>query len=197
MSSNIEQPRLTNEQPPADVWIDHRLMVRPSDIEGCGLFATEDIAAETVLIRLGGRLVSSVKLAAILARANADPRAPYVDTITVYEDAHLIIPPGRKVHFGNHSCDPNAWHVGPYEIAARRDIRASEEVAVDYGTTSGIPGFSMPCNCQSVLCRHEITSEDWRRGDLQERYRGHFSPLLNHKIESARGTGRRYLRRHK
>ena len=163
---------------PSDVWIDHRLTVRLSRIEGYGLFAAEDIAGGTLLVRLGGRLVSTAELADLIARANADPAAPYIDTITVYEDAHLVIPPGTQAHFCNHSCGPNTWHVGPYEIAARRDIRAGEEVTIDYGTTSGAPGLSLACNCGSALCRHEITSEDWRRPELQDRYGNHWVPAL-------------------
>jgi hypothetical protein len=181
-AGRVRLTMMQREAPPADVWIDRRLTVLPSRIEGRGLFATEAIAAETVVVRLGGRLVSSAELADLLARANADPAAPYVDTITVFEDAHLVIPPGTKVHFGNHSCDPNTWHVGPYGVATRRDIHAGEEVTIDYGTTSGAPGFSMPCKCRSDLCRYEVTSEDWRRPELQDRYGNHWVPALRARI---------------
>jgi uncharacterized protein len=174
---------MQREAPPPDVWIDDRLAAHPSPIEGHGLFATEDIAAGSILIRLGGRLVSTAELASLIADADKDPGAPYVDTVTVYEDTHLVIPPGTNVHFGNHSCDPNTWHVGPYEIAARRDIRAGDEVTIDYGTNSGAPSFSMPCNCGSVFCRHEISSEDWRRPELQGRYGDHWVPALWERIQ--------------
>lgn len=51
------------------------------------------------------------------------------------------------MHFGNHCCGPNLWHTGPYEIAARCDIRAGEELTIDYGTSWGAAGFSMGCRC--------------------------------------------------
>jgi hypothetical protein len=41
------------------------------------------MAADTVLIRLGGRLVTSTELDALIAAADAHPDLPYVDTITI------------------------------------------------------------------------------------------------------------------
>jgi hypothetical protein len=159
--------------------------VSHSVIEGDGLHASDDLAAGTVVIRLGGRIVSSADLEELIAAADTDPDAAYVDTMTVYEDAHLVLPPRTIAHFVNHSCDPNLWHVGPYEVAARRDIGAGEELTLDYGTNSGASGFSMVCNCGSSACRGEISSEDWRRSDLQERYRGHWVPALEARIRDA------------
>jgi hypothetical protein len=162
--------------------------VRRSSIAGDGLVAGADIDAGTVVVRLGGRLVTSAELDALLAPpARGDP-AGYVDTITVYEDRHLVLPPRTLAHWVNHSCDPNLWHVGPYEIAARRRIHAGEELTLDYGTNSGAAGFRMPCACGSPICRKVVTSDDWRRPDLQERYRGHWTPALAARIRgSARG----------
>ena len=72
-----------------------------------------------VVLCLNGRLVSTKELGRLIEQANADPSHSFVDTLTIYEDAHLVLPPGTLIHFGNHSCDPNMWHVGPYEIATR------------------------------------------------------------------------------
>jgi hypothetical protein len=35
------------------------------------------------------------------------------------------------------------WHVGPYEIAARRAGGVGDEPAIDYGIQSGAAGFAM------------------------------------------------------
>jgi SET domain-containing protein len=172
-----------SDDPPGDVWVDDRVVVRGSPIEGSGLFAREAIAEGTVVVRLGGRLVTSVALAELIDAADADPRAPYVDTITVEEDAHLVLPPGTAAHFGNHSCDPNLWHVGPYELAARRPILAGEELTLDYATSSGADGFTLDCRCGSHRCRGQVTGDDWRRTDLQRRYRGHWTPALQQRID--------------
>lgn len=156
-----------------------------SEIAGRGLFASEDIAAGTVVLRLGGRLVSGDELTGLLRAACAGPRngQPFVDTIAVDEDRHLVLPPGTAAHWGNHSCDPSGWHVGPYEIAARRALQAGDELTIDYGTNSGLEGFRMRCTCRAPACRREVTGRDWHRPELQERYRGHWTPALQALID--------------
>jgi SET domain-containing protein len=175
---------VTSASAPRDVWLDERLIVRSSPIEGQGLFAAEAVPAGTVVVGLGGRVVSSAELDSLIAAADADPAAPYVDTLTVDEDLHLVLPSMTSVHFVNHSCDPTLWHVGPYEVATRRALDPGDEATIDYGTNSGARGFVMACRCQSALCRGRISSDDWRRPELQERYRGHWVPALQLRIDS-------------
>jgi SET domain-containing protein len=168
--------------PPPDVWVDERVVVRPSGIEGRGLFTIVALPSGTVVMRLGGRLVSSVELAELFTAAAADPEAVYIDTITVDEDAHLVLPLGTAAHYANHCCEPNVWHVGPYELATARDVEAGEELTIDYATSSGADGFVMACSCGVARCRGTITSDDWRLPELQARYAGHWTPALNKRI---------------
>ncbi len=171
-------------EPGPEVWVDDRLIVSESPIDGSGLIFTEDVPAGTVVVRLGGRLVSSDELDRLIREAVANPASAYVDTITVYEDAHLVLPASTPVHFGNHSCDPNLWLVGPYQLATRRPVRAGDEATIDYATFSGAEGFAMDCRCGMVDCRSVISSTDWQRADLQARYDGHWSPALQARIGS-------------
>jgi hypothetical protein len=160
-------------------WLHPDIEVRRSRIEGRGLFATAAIRRGTVVARLRGREVSTAELERLIAEADANPAAAYVDTIGLGEDTHLILAQDSNVHYGNHSCDPNLWHVGPVTLAARRDVAAGEEVTVDYGTQATVTGWSMPCACGSPLCRHVVTGADWRRAELRERYGRHWvAPLL-------------------
>jgi uncharacterized protein len=169
--------------PPTDVWADDRVVLRRSPIDGTGLFAGDDIEAGTVVLRLGARLVTSADLAVLIAGADVDPTAPYVDTMTVHENAHLVMPSNSVVHVGNHSCDPTLWHAGPYELAARRAVRAGEELTVDYGTNSGADGFVMECDCGSADCRGRVASDDWCDPGLRVRYGGHWTPALQRRID--------------
>jgi hypothetical protein len=153
------------------------IVVGDSAIAGQGLFATTALGEGTVVVRVGGVFVGTEELRRLIETSEH-----YVDTLTVFEDVHLVLPTGTTVHYGNHSCDPNVWHVGPYEIATRRPVRAGEELTVDYATQTGAPGFSMPCRCGAADCRGEVTSEDWRRADLQARYAGHWVPALEERI---------------
>jgi len=170
------------ETPPETLWVHPHVVVKDSVIEGRGLFAEEVLPAGEVVLRLGGRLVSTDELGRLIEHANADPSHSYVDTLTIHEDAHLVLPPGTVIHFGNHSCDPNMWHAGPHEIATRRAIDVGEELTVDYGTQSGAAGFSMVCSCGSHLCRGVVSSNDWRLAALQLRYRHHWVPALEARI---------------
>ena len=40
----------------------------------------------------------------------------------------------------------------------------------------------MRCDCGAADCRGVVTSEDWRRPDLQARYAGHWVPALAARI---------------
>jgi hypothetical protein len=80
-------------EPPAGPWVDDRLVRRLSQIAQEGLFAIADIPEGAILIRYSGRMVSSAELTALIAAAEADPSTAYVDTITVSEDRHLVMPP--------------------------------------------------------------------------------------------------------
>jgi len=165
-------------------WHHPDVEVRPSQIAGRGLFATAAIPEGTVVARLGGRLVSGAELAALLEEAGR--RQQPVDTITVGDDLHLVLPddPRPAIGYGNHSCEPNLWWADAVTLTARRDIAEGEELTSDYGTSSAIEDFEMPCRCRSALCRGVITGRDWRIADLRERYGGHWIPLLRDRISA-------------
>ena len=104
-----------------------------------------------------------------------------MDTLSIYEDAHLVLPPGTLIHFGNHSCDPNMWHVGPFEIATRRAVDVGEELTIDYGTPSGVADLN-GLQLWSPICRGVVTSDDWCIPALRARYRHHWVPALEARI---------------
>lgn len=168
--------------PEPECWLHPHIAIGPSSIGQLGLFASAAISPATVVARLGGRLVTSIELQQIFREAADLPGHPYVDTITVGEDLHLVLPPGQPNHYGNHSCDPNLWWTDAYTLAARRAITAGEEVTSDYATSSGIADFAMPCSCGSPLCRGVLTGEGWRRPDLRARYGDHWVPVLLDRI---------------
>ncbi len=185
------------ELPEPECWLHSDVEVRPSPIAGLGLFARAPIPAGVVVSRVGGRLVSAVELAELLSRESgerapaspagasnersagrSDAHHPYVDTITVAPGRHLVLPPGTPNGRGNHSCEPNLWWVGPYELATRRTTAADEELTNDYATSTAEPGFAMRCSCGAARCRGLITGDDWRRPELRDAYGDHWVPAL-------------------
>lgn len=153
-------------------WSHPELEVRGSEIAGQGLFAKESIKQGEIVSRLAGRKVTTAELNELL-------KTPPVDTITLNEDQHLVLPtdPRPRIAYGNHSCDPNLWWIDAVTLEARRDIPPGEEITSDYGTSTGTD-FEMTCNCGSPLCRGVVTGEDWRREELQDRYGDRWIPAL-------------------
>jgi hypothetical protein len=84
--------------------------------------------------------------------------------------------------FSNHSCEPNIGVQGQIVFVAMRDIAAGEELTHDWATTDD-DEYEMACNCGTPSCRGVVTGQDWRRPELQARYRGYFSWYLQRKID--------------
>ena len=137
--------------PPDDVWVHPSLEVRDSAIEGRGLFATEPLVAGSVVMVLGGRLVTTAELVALIAAATE-----YVDTLTVATDVHLVLPTGTAAHYGNHSCEPTMAVAEHYTMVTTRAVVPGEEMTVDYTTISGASSEVVPCHCGASACRGAV-----------------------------------------
>jgi hypothetical protein len=87
----------------------------------------------------------------------------------------------------NHSCDPNAGLSGQVTLVALRDIAPGDEITFDYAMSDGSPYDEFDCVCGAPTCRGRVTGDDWRQVSLWERYRGHFSPYLQRRIDALRG----------
>jgi hypothetical protein len=83
----------------------------------------------------------------------------------------------------NHCCDPNVAIQGQIVLVAMRDIRAGEELTIDWATTDDLD-FEMSCRCGSPQCRGVITGKDWMKPELQAKYRGWFCWFLQRKIDA-------------
>ena len=170
--------------PEPDCWLHPAAEVRSSPIAGEGLFAWTHIPVGTAVSRLGGRLVTGRELRRLLHATQRSGQG-YLDTITVADDSHLVLPAGQPNGKGNHSCDPNLWWAAPYTLVARREIAVGEELTNDYATSTGEEDFAMPCRCGTARCRGVVTGRDWSRPELQQRYGDHWVPGLLSRIRSA------------
>jgi hypothetical protein len=83
--------------------------------------------------------------------------------------------------YSNHSCDPNIGVHGQIVLVAMRDIAAGEELNHDWAMTDN-DSYEMECHCGTANCRKVITGQDWRKPELQEKYRGYMSFYLLAKI---------------
>ena len=162
-------------------WLDPRITLGHSSIHGKGLFAAEPFRVGEVLIVFGGSLFSREDIAA--GKANNRTLMQVDENLWLGDPADQAL---GEDYFINHSCDPNLWITDGVNLIARREIIRGEEVTMDYATHFADASWTMnnPCHCGSKLCRRVITGKDWMLQDLQERYRGHFSSLLNLRISS-------------
>ncbi|MFP1155473.1 SET domain-containing protein-lysine N-methyltransferase [Mycobacterium sherrisii] len=83
--------------------------------------------------------------------------------------------------FINHSCEPNVGFAGNIVLVTMRAVGAGEELTTDYALFDD-HDEQMTCHCNAPSCRGVIDGHDWRRSDLQRRYRGYFSWYLQRKI---------------
>lgn len=165
-------------------WTDPRVIIKNSTIEGQGGFATEPIEKGEIVVILGGTLMTQSEFDAFTATASN------YDAVQIGEDLHLVdLSPASRAENGslNHSCDSNLWMQDEVTVVARRDIQRGEELNIDYGLFTTTPDWVLdqPCQCQSPFCRQQITGNDWQIPDVQQRYKGHFSPYINQRIANS------------
>jgi SET domain-containing protein len=163
-------------------WFDPRLEFRKSSISGNGMLAREPIKQGEIVCIVGGTVMTDSEFAAFQATHSL------YNSIQIDDHLHLVEDPEITRYLEdtmNHSCDSNAWMTDEATLTARRDIEAGEEVTVDYAlfTTQSNWIMDTRCRCGSPYCRRIITGDDWRREDVQEHYRNHFSPFINRRIE--------------
>lgn len=126
----------------------------------------------------GGHIVSTEVLRSLPERLqNSD--------VQITDDLHLVALSDGEYEpvmlFLNHSCEPNVGFGGNAVLVAMRDVEAGEELTTDYALFDD-GEEAMECRCGRELCRGRVAGGDWRRPDLQERYRGHFSWYFERRI---------------
>ncbi len=152
--------------------------VKISPKGGMGFYAMEDIAKDEVVAIKNGHIVGKEE-AYRLDREIGDFSLQisdefYICPRTSEEVKDIVI-------FINHSCDPNIGMDGQVNYVAMRDIKAGEELCLDYAMA--IDGeYSLECNCGSEKCRKVITGKDWLIPDLQKEYGSYFSWFIFKKI---------------
>jgi len=154
------------------------LVVRAHSAKGGkGVFATRRFARGDLLAVWGGSMMSG----ADLQELSAEQR---FYALQVDEDLHLVTPLHEVTtgDFINHSCVPNAGLSDAVSLIALRSIRLGEEICFDYATSDSNIYSEFACHCGQISCRRFVRHDDWRRPDLQRRYRSTFSPYLRRRI---------------
>jgi len=123
--------------------------IRPSQIEGQGLYALRPFAAGEIVLRWD---VSQLLDRGLLDSLPANERK-YLHPFD--EDRIMIVqPPERYV---NHSCNNNT-EVRDFCDVAIRAIASGEEITSNYGSDGS--GSSFVCGCGAANCRGVIGSAE-------------------------------------
>ncbi|MFA5137985.1 MAG: SET domain-containing protein [Elusimicrobiota bacterium] len=145
-----------------------------------GLFAEERIPKGSVIGRSGGVLVTSA--------ADAPPGKDYAALVA---EGLLVVPhdydnPGLLDSL-NHSCRSNVARYGALLFVAKEDIRAGEEMTIDYAPlTAGLPErWEMSCACGQPGCRKLISSEEWHDPGLAAALWPEWLPFIQRKMLEA------------
>ncbi len=138
------------------------IIVRRSQIQGRGVFASRDIARGDRIIEYTGARISHDEADAQCPDDEASARH---HTFLFAVDDDLVIDGGRggnDARFINHSCDPNCEVAIVRQrvfVDAVRDIASGEEILYDYWYVTD-DGYTLedlrriyPCRCGAEKCR--------------------------------------------
>jgi len=127
------------------------LTIKRSRIHGKGCFATKPFAARKKIAEYAGEKISN-------AEANRRAHRKTLRICAINNRWSLDgSRGGNGTHYINHSCQPNAFMKILYKhilFIALRDIRAGEEITIDYETT--LHSNDKRCICRAPKCRGKI-----------------------------------------
>lgn len=156
-----------------------KTIVKDSPIDGKGRFAKKPIKKGEVVVIRAGHIIDKDKL-----EANKNIIA---DSDLQIADNLYLAPLSREeftniMTFINHSCNPNLGILGNVIFVAIKDIKAGEELCLDYAMFDNNDD-SFECSCGKKICRKKITGKDWQIKELQDKYGNYFSSYLLEKIK--------------
>ena len=165
----------------------HSPKLQPRQIDGKGgraLVVREPVAKGELVVLWGGEAIHASALAALSP-------AERLLTLQVEEDLYLVSAHDGPADWVNHSCSPNCGLSGQIALVAMRRLEPGEEVCFDYAMSDGSPYDQFNCGCGTAECRGRISGDDWSLPELWKRYRGHFSPYLQRRIDAKLAAERR------
>jgi SET domain-containing protein len=157
----VTRARPRRERPPA-------LAVRPSPIDGLGVFTRRAVAPGTRIIEYTGEVISSDEAD---RRYDDEAMERHQTFLFALADGRCIdgAVGGSIARFINHSCEPNCEAVefdgGHIWILALRPIAAGEELTYDYAyewDDDDEAARFYRCDCGAAACRRTILSPEAR-----------------------------------
>ncbi len=165
----------------SESYVSPKVERRNAEGKGAGLFALEKIKKDEIVSISGGVILPKSEWKKF--REEKGDYAYFID------DEFLIAPlnpadPSDDWRM-NHCCEPNCGIRGQIIFAALRDIEEGEELTFDYCMTESDEDYSMNLSCSHKTCRKKFTGTDWKKPELQKKYKGYFSLYIEKKISNS------------
>ncbi len=162
-------------------YLSPKTTIKKSPVHGRGLFALKPLKKGEIIAIKGGYIFNKKTLKKIENKIEDSyiqiEKNFYIGSI---KKSQLK---GNKI-FINHSCDPNVGIRGQITFVAMRNIKTGEELTYDWAMENDEKAgpWSLKCNCKKKNCRKIITGNDWKRKDLERKYRNYFSSYILERI---------------
>src|SRR5690242_11553046 len=95
-------------------WLNPKLVIRASTIEGKGLFARLPIEEGEIVAVWRGMVITDEELRHL--------RQEKYSSAAIEDGCNLLFAPNDPINYGNHSCDSNVWMQDAVTEVARRHI---------------------------------------------------------------------------
>lgn len=126
-----------------------KVFVGNSKFAGKGIFARRNIKKGEILFIVKG-------IPKVFIVKNKKDSLQGDRWIAIGKNRWLDPLPNNPWFFINHSCNPNAGIKGFVTLRAMRNIKANEEITIDYSSNEVDSGWSMKCACGYKYCRKNI-----------------------------------------
>ena len=158
-------------------WLTPKAQMRVTPGKGSGSFAISKISKGEIVASFGGNVIDQNGL------TNYSPDR-VARSLQLNNDQYLLsgdVPEAGDMI--NHSCEPNCGMAGTSSVQALSDIEIGEELTFDYAMSDSSQYDEFTCTCGKDKCRAKITGMDWRKKDLQAKYRDYFSDYIENLIK--------------
>lgn len=112
-------------------------------------------------------------------RALAESTFDALDELGYYLEDRSLLLPCRGACFFNHSCDASVLDFGLDFGVSVRDIRAGDELYVDYRTFADDPDWEMACRCETRGCTGAVRPADGGDTRVRERWQAAIEAALS------------------
>jgi len=162
--------------------------VRPSALNGYGVFATEPFDPGELVAVMGGKIYTTEEIRRIGKVCPNLPRNAFgiADGYFMGSAELFEIDDAERM---NHCCEANCGIQGQIVVVARRAVEAGEELTLDYDTFELEPD-PFDCRCGAPACRGTVvTGTAWHDAQFVARNREFLSWFVRERIDGDRSGG--------